>query len=212
MNKNKTIASLLTLPVATGAFLAVASLSPVLATENECNAETDLQGTVTRNEATVTNYSTSDCSYDATLALYDSPKTPETYQWIEEQNLVGSKTVTVKAGETVTIKVDGTGPSCYMQSDLIRGSEVMETPYYRNAMDVDVYSVSCTTTTTTNNDSTSNNTTTNNVTNNNVTNNNSVSTVAEKLAATGDATVIFSFLLAGIATLVAGLFLRKAGK
>ena len=207
----RSIVSLLTLPVATGAFLAVASLSPVAA--NECSAETDLQGTVTRNEASVTNYSTSDCSYDATLAIYDSPKTPETYQWIESQKLIGSKTVTVKAGETVSIKVDGTGPSCYMQSDLIRGSEVMEVPYYRNAMDVDVYSVSCTTTTTTttNNDST-NNTTTNNVTNNNVTNNNSVTAVAEKLAATGDAAVIFSFLLAGIATLAAGLFLRKAGK
>ncbi|MGB2787765.1 MAG: hypothetical protein WBC13_00375 [Dokdonella sp.] len=211
MNNKKSIVSLLTLPVATGAFLAVASLSPVLATENECNAETDLQGTVTRNEASVTNYSTSDCSYDATLALYDSPKTPETYQWIESQKLIGSKTVTVKAGETVSIKVDGTGPSCYVQSDLIRGSEVMEVPFYRNAMDVDVYSVSCTTTTTTNNDST-NNTTTNNVTNNNVTNNNSVSTVTEKLAATGDAAVIFAFLLAGISTIAAGLYLRKAGK
>lgn len=201
---NKNIIAFLTLPVITGGLLASASLTPVYASQDECNAEVDLQGTVSRNVATVTNHSQNDsCVYDATLAVYDSPKEPETYGWIEAQKLIASKSVSVKAGETITITVDGSGPSCYYQSDLIRGKEVFETPYYRNAMDVDVYQdkstckneeVTPTPTTTPNNET------------------KTETKVTEKLASTGDIALVYSFILAGFATLAAGLFLRKAGK
>lgn len=206
MKKNTLIISLATLPVVTGVLLGSAIFSPAAA--NECDAEKDLQGTVTKNVATVTNHSTNEqCAYDATLAVYDSPKEPETTGWIEAQTLIGSKTVNVKAGETVTFKVEGTGPSCWNQSDLIRGTGVVTPPVYRTAMDTDVYKVKeneCKTTTTT--------TTT---TNNNTPaggSSNPTSVTASQLAPTGDSIVVLSFLLAGFATLFAGLFLRKAGK
>jgi hypothetical protein len=186
MNAKQTFTTLLTLPVITSAFLASATLSPVVA--DECNAEKDLQGNVTKNEATVTNHSTNDaCKYDATLAVYESPKEPETYHWIEEQKLIGSKSINVKAGETVTLKVDGTGSACWVQSDLFRGTEVLTPPVYRTAMDVDVYKVKddCTKV---------------------------EAASVERLAPTGDVLVVYSLILAGFATLIAGLFLRKAGK
>lgn len=208
MNKNKLIISLATLPVVTGAFVASAVLNPAAATY-ECDAEKDLQGTVTRNEATVTNHSTNEkCAYDATLAVYDSPKEPETTGWIEAQTLIGSKTINVKAGETVTIKVEGTGPSCWNQSDLIRGTGVITPPVYRTAMDTDVYKVKeneCKTTTTTT-------TTNNNESPKGGSSSTPTSVTASQLAPTGDSIVVLSFLLAGFATLFAGLFLRKAGK
>jgi hypothetical protein len=72
--------------------------------------------------------------------VYDSPKKENEYGWIEAQTLIGSKTVKVKPGETVEITVEGDKESCLNQSDLIRGSKVFTPPYYRNAMDVDVYS------------------------------------------------------------------------
>ena len=109
-----------------------------------CNIDVDLQGSVKANHGTVTNYSkNSTCVYNATLAVYDSPREPQSAGWIEAQTLIGSKTVSVKSGETVDITVDGQGPSCFSQSDLVRGSEVVTPPYYWNAISVDVYKVSC---------------------------------------------------------------------
>src|SRR6266446_6852673 len=64
-----------------------------------CNDEVDLQGSVSKNAATVINYATNpDCSYDATLAVYDSPLAPNSYGWIAAQTLIGSKSVTVAPG------------------------------------------------------------------------------------------------------------------
>lgn len=186
LNKTKLSITLLTAPVVTGVFAASAILSPVAA--EECNIDVDLQGSVTKNEATVTNHSKNDaCVYDATLAVYESPKEPETTGWIEAQKLVGSKTVSVKAGETVNIKVEGKGSSCWYQSDLIRGNKVLETPYYRTAMDVDVYKTTdeCKVV---------------------------ESKTPEKLAQTGGSLPLFAALIAGAITLFSGLLLKKANK
>lgn len=202
MNTNNLIVTLLTVPVIAGAYFGSAVLSQV--TADECNAEIDLQGTVSRNEATVTNHSQNDaCVYDATLAVYDSPKEPETYGWIEAQTLIGSKSVKVKAGETVTLKVEGNGPSCNAQADLIRGTEVLTPPVYRNAMDVDVYKTNegkCTTTEVTPTPESK------------VGGVSATNTTVNKLAATGDAAATYGFILAGALSLLAGFFLRKTAK
>jgi hypothetical protein len=131
------------------AFSAISTLltltaAPVVSAHSDCNASVDLQGHVSGNSAQATNYSTNpSCTYDATLAVYDSPKTPETEGWIEAQTLIGSKTVSVPAGQTVDITVEGTGSSCWNQADLIRGKDVLTPPTYSNAVAVDVYAVSC---------------------------------------------------------------------
>lgn len=137
LNKKLIATTVLTLPVFGAMFFANA---PLAYSGKSCNAEVELQGTVTRNHATVTNYS-AHCSYDATFAIYDSPQEPDTYRWIDMQTLIASKTVNVKPGETVEITVEGKGPSCLNQSDLVRESKAWEKPYYRNAMDTDVYKV-----------------------------------------------------------------------
>lgn len=186
MNKTTLHTALLTIPVVTGAFAASAVLSPVAA--EECNAETDLQGTVTRNQATVTNHSTNDaCVYDATFASYNSPKDPETTGWIEAQTLHDSKTVKVKAGETVTLTVKDDVPACFVQTDLVRTDKAWEKPYYRTAMDIDVYKVkdNCAV---------------------------AESKTPVQLAQTGDSLPLYAALLAGIVTLFSGLLLRKVGK
>jgi hypothetical protein len=184
---------------------------PVFANENTCDTSaTDLQGSVSRNEATVTNHSTN-CDYEASLALYESPKEPETYGWIEAQKYIGSKSVTVKAGQTVTLRVDYSSSACFFQSDLIRGGEGSvirkDAPAYRTAMDVDVYSQSCVTPT-----PTPGNPGTGGGDNSTTTTNNVVTTVTEKLAKTGDAALVYAFVIAGFATLAIGFFMRKAAK
>lgn len=110
----------------------------------ECKIEADLQGSVSQNSASVTNYSQNpNCEYEATLALYNSPQQPGSPRWIDAQTLIGSKTVLVKAGETVNITVEGDSDGCWIQADLIRGRHVLEPPVYVNAMAVDVYSQEC---------------------------------------------------------------------
>jgi hypothetical protein len=122
--------------------LFVAPLSTVSAHPAECDMEKDLQGTVHQNHASVTNYSTNpSCSYDATLAIYDSPQEPNTFGWIDAQTLIDSQSVHVNAGQTVEITVSGTGASCWNQSDLVRTNEAWEKPYYTDAMATDVYKV-----------------------------------------------------------------------
>ncbi len=143
MNSKKLIiSSLLTLPLLGG--IALANAPVASAYDDSCNLQsslTDLQGTVSRNHAKVTNYS-NHCDYKATLVIYDSPKKQDEYGWLEAQTKIGSKTVNVEAGKTVEFSVDVDGPSCLNQSDLIRGGEdqIMNPPYYRMAMDADVYS------------------------------------------------------------------------
>ena len=141
LNKKLIASTFFILPVFGAMFFANA---PVAYTSESCNADVELQGTVSHNHAKVTNYSqNSSCVYDATLAVYDSPQEPDTYGWIDAQTLIGSKTVKVKPGETVEITVEGKGSSCLNQSDLIRGNKVFTPPYYFNAMATDVYKVSC---------------------------------------------------------------------
>lgn len=182
MNKTKLALTLAAVPVVAGAFLASAVLSPAFASK-DCNIDVDLQGTVTKNEASVTNHSKNDaCVYDATLAVYESPQEPETHGWIEAQKLIGSKTVSVKAGETVKLKVDGKGSSCWYQADLIRGKKVLTPPVYRTAIDVDVYKID-----------------------------GECKVVESKnLAQTGNSFGVLGFLAAGAVALFAGLRLRKS--
>lgn len=201
---------------AAGAYLSTAAISHVYANPT-CNAEVDLQGTVTRNEASVTNYSqNSDCTYDATLAVYDSPQEPDTYGWIEAQKLIGSKTVSVKSGETVTLKVDGKGPSCWNQSDLIRGKDVWTPPVYRNAMDTDVYKVgTCETTPTptcTPTPTTTPGPTATPTPENGNTPTPTPTKVQGSLAPTGTTGLIYILILAGVASLITGMVLKRFSK
>jgi hypothetical protein len=189
MKNNTLIISLITVPVIAGAFLSTAVLSQVSA--DDCNAQIDLQGSVTRNQASVTNHSTnSACSYDATLAVYDSPQEPETNGWINAQTLIGSKSVNVKPGETVSLTVDGTGSSCWNQADLIRGTEVLTPPVYRDAMDTDVFKVN------------ENNCKT-------AVGGASATQSTTQLASTGDSIFTYAVMLAGVVTLLAGMLLKK---
>lgn len=112
--------------------------------EKRCQPEFDLQGSVNKNHATVTNYSIhSECVYEATLALYDAPKKPNTPGWIEKQTLLGSKSVTVHASQVVDLEVVDTGKECWRQVDLIRGTGVLTPPYYADAMAAETYEVDC---------------------------------------------------------------------
>lgn len=135
---------IITLPLILAAtFLPAKSIASTENTsENACNIDVDLQGTLDNNHGKVTNYSKNEsCSYEATLAIYDVPLEPGTPRWIDTQSLINSETVTVKPGETIDISVDGEGPSCRTQADLIRGGQeqVSTPPFYANAMDVKVY-------------------------------------------------------------------------
>jgi hypothetical protein len=111
---------------------------------DNCDIDTDLHGTLNQNHGTVVNSSNNPiCEHKATLALYDAPLEEGSPRWIEVQTLINYKTVTVKPGQTVEIVVDGVGPSCRIQSDLIRGDKLVQPPYYTNAMDAKVYTVKC---------------------------------------------------------------------
>lgn len=203
--KSKLIISSITLPVIAGAYFGSAVLSQVAANPADCDAYRDLHGTVSQNVATVKNDATNEaCEYDATLAVYDSPQEPETNGWINAQTLIGSKSVKVKAGETVTITVEGNGPSCYNQSDLIRGTEVLTPPVYRDALDTDVYkdSDNCSSVTPTP-------TVTPTGTPGSTTENKVGGASATKLASTGSKVLTFAVLFAGAVSLLVGLLARK---
>ena len=208
LKKNLLISAAIALPLVGGIFSGV-TVPTVYAGEN-CNIEVDLQGTVSQNHAKVTNYSQHDCSYDATLAVYDSPKGEDTYGWIDAQTLIGSKTVNVKPGETVDVTVDGKGSSCLNQSDLIRGKDVWTPPYYRNAMDVDVYKVSgsCesvpTPTTTPGPTPTAGASAS--------TNSSSSSSSVSNFAPTGTTFIMYALIVTGAVSLIFGMILKKLSK
>jgi hypothetical protein len=207
-------------------------LAPIAEAYPSCDALTDLQGSVSQNQASVTNYSTNPhCVYEATLAVYDSPKEPDTYGWIEAQTLIGSKTVKVAAGETVSITVEGDGPSCVRQSDLIRGSEVFTPPTYRMAMATDVYRTgncsgptpTCTLTPTPTPTVTETPTPTPTGTLTPTPTNTpgptatptpapAVAAASTKLASTGNMVFVYGVILVGILSLIAGMVLRKFSK
>lgn len=137
LSKKLIISTAIALPIFGGVLMANAST--VYAGNPECKAEVDLQGSVSQNKAKVTNYS-KHCTYDATLAVYDSPQAENTPGWIEAQTLRGSKTVSVKPGETVEFEAElKEGSSCLNQADLVRESKAWDKPHYVNAMDVELY-------------------------------------------------------------------------
>ena len=211
MNKKKLlISAAIALPLMGGIFAGVNV--PTVYAGNDCNAEVDLQGTVSQNHAKVTNYSQHDCSYDATLAVYDSPKGEDTYGWIDAQTLIGSKTVNVKAGETVEITVDGKGSSCLNQSDLIRGKDVWTPPYYRNAMDVDVYKVSGSCESVPTPTMTPGPTPTPTAGASASTNSSSSSSSTSSFAPTGNTLIVYALVITGAISLIFGMILKKLSK
>lgn len=218
------------------AFLALYSHAAVADSQTECNIDQDLQGTLNKNHAVVTNYSTnSTCIYKATLALYDVPLAPGTPRWIDTQTLLKSQTVTVDPGKTVEVAVDAMGPSCRVQTDLIRGEDLLEPPFYANAMDVAVYEIACaggevtppatptpttpvvtnaptpapTSTPTPGPTSTPGPGPTGTPT---PQSSNSQSSVKGVLALTGNAAFIYALILSGAASLILGLILKKFSK
>ncbi len=105
-----------------------------------CNIDVDLQGSVDKNRAAVTNYSKNPaCAYEATLAIYDVPQEFNSPRWIDSQTLIGSKTVMVAPDSTIEIEVSDSSQSCRLQSDLIRGKDILQPPFYAYAMDTDLY-------------------------------------------------------------------------
>jgi hypothetical protein len=216
MKKQTTLLTLATLPVIAGTFLATAGITPVYANPS-CDINTDLQGHVSKNVATITNYSQNDaCVYDASLAVYDSPQAQDSYGWIEAQKLLDHKTVSVKAGETVTVTVNDKGNYCLKQSDLIRGGDVWETPTYRMAMSTDVYqSGSCSTTPTPTCTPTVTPTTTPGATATPTPGATATPTPTGKvagLASTGNTVAMAILIFAGIASLIGGLVLKRSSK
>jgi hypothetical protein len=253
MFKKIFLSIIISLPVVLTTFLSVQAVSYAHenATEgrsstDECNIDVDLQGSVSGNHATVRNWSLNPvCEYQATLAVYDSPKDPDTDGWIEAQTLIGSKTVPVSQGATVDIIVEGEGSSCWKQSDLVRGSEVKTPPYYSNAMAVNVYqSPSCIATPTpseattetptpeltatptvtetpaptatptpTSGSSESSNTSSGSSSNSNASSssnsNNTPQPAVQTLAYTGNTFMIYFVILAGAASIISGMVLRK---
>lgn len=198
LSKKLIISTAIALPILGVIFMANAPI----ASADVCTANlyNDLQGTVSRNVATVTNYSKNNCTYQATLAVYDSPQEPETYGWIDAQTLIGSTTVDVEPGQTVTIKVDGDKASCWNQSDLLRGgqNQVLPKPYYWNAMDVDVYSDdSCKVKVTPTPEATATPTPQPGV---------------SSFAPTGNTIMTYMLILAGAASLITGIVLRRFSK
>lgn len=226
---NKKVFTLPLLTLALGIF-GLFGLASDVSAYPECNKLVDLQGKVSKNTAEVTNYSKNPaCVYDATLAIYDSPKEPNSANWIEAQTLLGSKSVKVNPGETVTLTVDANGSACWRQADLVRLSEAWEKPYYANAMDTDVYRVSCggatptpscspTPTVTPTPTNTPTPTPTGTLTPTPTTTPGPTATptptgtVAGVLAQTGNSVFIVMLLLAGIASLISGIVLKRFSK
>lgn len=152
ISKKNLFLTIITLPALIIAFLSISSVSIAHThgecdrdCSNNCNASQDLDKSLEKNHATVTNFSTNSCEYEVTLALYDS-----TLQGaLEDQVYINHVTKTVKPGETVDFLVEDTGKACYKQSDLFLGSEIKKPPYYENNLASNVYEVPCETPTVT---------------------------------------------------------------
>lgn len=203
LSKKLIISTAIALPIFGGVLMANAS--SVYAGNPECKAEVDLQGSVSGNKATVTNHSKyEECVYDATLAVYDSPQAENTPGWIEAQTLRGSKTVSVPHGQTISFEADlKEGPSCLNQADLVRESKAWDKPHYVNAMDVDIYRddscnvVTATPTPTPGPGATATPTPKPGV---------------SSFAPTGNTFMTYMLVLAGVASLIAGIALRRFSK
>jgi len=206
----------------------------------KCDAQRDLGRNLSKNSASVKNNSLMSCSYDVTLALYDSPKEPESFGWIESQSLIGFDTKRVEPGDSVDLFVEDSGQFCYKQADLFLGNHVLSVPIYVNNLATDVYGVPCVTggptvtpTPTPNNPTSTpeptatptpgptntptpgpTNTPTPGPTNTPTPESGVVEGVRAEanLAGTGNTGFIFSVIIAGAVALIAGMLLKKADR
>lgn len=117
---------------------------PSIYAEQACNFEENLAITLDKNTASVKNNST-ECSFTITLAAYDMPFGKDSHpEWISAQKLLDYQTVTLAPGEEKSFSVsDASSKYCRIQTDLFRGSTVLEPPFYENNLADAIYSKNC---------------------------------------------------------------------
>jgi hypothetical protein len=122
----------------------VSMLHPVESVAQECNFEQNLTISLNRNTAVVKNNSDS-CSFTFTLAAYDMPYAQDSHpEWISAQELLGYVSETLNPGDEKTLTVsDSNSKYCRVQTDLFRGTVVLEPPYYVNNLAAEIYALDC---------------------------------------------------------------------